>query len=122
MVQLLALSTPSRLASPLHNNRLLNMEAIEVVGSVLAGQQQIVSHDGTGQYQATSDSTSVGTSACGLAALNCARKLFGLSQDPHNDSCTDKTELNVVHDKDRCFLYRFLSRQAIEVSWIYYYH
>ena len=101
------------------------MELIKVVENVLAGKQEIVSHDGTGQYQATSESTSVGTSACGLAALNCAKQVFRLYQDPDDNSCcgTDKTDSKVVHDRDRCLLYRCLSRQATEVgahhsSWI----
>lgn len=89
-----------------------NMQLTEVLENVLAGKQQIVSHDGTGQYQATSESTSVGTSACGLAALNCARKAFRLYQDPDDNCCwTDKT---VVHDKD--LLCRCLSRQTTEVG------
>jgi hypothetical protein len=95
------------------------MELTQVLDNVLAGKQQIVSHDGTGQYQAISESTSIGTSSCGLAALNYARKVFQLYHQATNDySCCgiDKTDSKVVHDKDRCLLYRCLSRQTIEVG------
>lgn len=89
------------------------MELTRFFDDLLAGRQQIVSHDGTGQYQATSKSTSIGTSSCGLAALNCARKVFQLYQYP--DDCGLDHGSEEVHDKDLCLLYRCLSRQSTEV-------
>lgn len=90
-----------------------NMELTRVLGDLFAGQQQIVSHDGTGQYQAISESTSIGTSSCGLAALNCARKVFRLYQFP--DDCGLNHDSEVVHDNDLCLLHRCLLRQTTEV-------
>jgi len=47
-----------------------------ILQQVFLGNQQIVSHVGVSQFQ-TSDNAGTGRSACGLAALNCARTVFG---------------------------------------------
>ncbi|KAF5388163.1 hypothetical protein D9615_000203 [Tricholomella constricta] len=47
-----------------------------VLDQVFFGKQEIISHDGVSQYQKRR-SPSAGRSACGLAALNCARLIFG---------------------------------------------
>lgn len=46
-----------------------------VVQQVFLGTQQVVSHAGVSQFQ-RSDDSGTGRSACGLAALNCARTVF----------------------------------------------
>ena len=59
-----------------------NAEAVDgpdinsILQQVFLGNQQIVSHVGVSQFQ-TSDNAGIGRSACGLAALNCARTVFG---------------------------------------------
>ncbi len=95
------------------------LDLTQLLEEVLKGEQRIVSHAGTGQYQATSESASVGTSACGLAALNCARVVFQyqVSRDSnkpcHHDCGQSEHEM---HDEGRCLLYRTLSHRAAEVS------
>jgi hypothetical protein len=46
-----------------------------ILQQVFLGNQQIVSHVGVSQFR-TSNSAGTGRSACGLAALNCARTVF----------------------------------------------
>jgi hypothetical protein len=53
-----------------------SLDINSVLQQVFLGNQQIVSHAGVSQFQ-TSDSAGTGRSACGLAALNCARTVFG---------------------------------------------
>ena len=59
-----------------------NAEAVDgpdinsILQQIFLGNQQIVSHVGVSQFQ-TSDNAGIGRSACGLAALNCARTVFG---------------------------------------------
>jgi hypothetical protein len=66
-----------------------------VVQSILEGVTRVVSYPGTSQY-----STGAGTSACGLASLNCARVL--LAKDYDN---TDPSS----------FISSLISRETVEV-------
>lgn len=102
---------------------LLNMQhidLIQVLKDVLSGKQRIVSHPGTGQYQATSESAS-STSACGLAALNCARIVFQYQNSTdakthrHPEYSCGQSE-NEVHDEGSCLFHCILSRRVAEVS------
>ncbi|KAF8076176.1 hypothetical protein FPV67DRAFT_1406946 [Lyophyllum atratum] len=47
-----------------------------VLDQVFIGKQHIISHDGVSQYQKR-HASGAGLSACGLAALNCVRLIFG---------------------------------------------
>jgi hypothetical protein len=47
-------------------------DAADVVRKIMHGEEQIVSYDGSSQYAAQG----AGSSACGIAALNCARVFF----------------------------------------------
>ena len=71
-----------------------------ILQQVFLGNQQIVSHAGVSQFQA-SDSTGTGRSACGLAALNCARTVF------------DKEERGI---RDESLLHEVLMRETAEVN------
>jgi len=53
----------------------------DIVAEVLQGKQRIISYPHTGQYGP--DGT--GRSACGLAALNCARILLKLHEERNVD-------------------------------------
>ncbi len=95
------------------------MEKDNIIGvfeDILVGKQRIVSHPGTGQYIATSESTSVGTSACGLAALNCARIAFQYQDLVGREPCSLCQQQKRKHDKGRCLFDRILSPQASDVS------
>jgi hypothetical protein len=52
------------------------MTQLDLVGTILQGQEQVVSHPGTSQY-----GTGAGLAACGLAALNCARIILGKEEE-----------------------------------------
>jgi hypothetical protein len=67
---------------------------MRVVKTILAGATQLISFRGTSQYAGG------GASACGLAALNCARCLLSVA-----DEVTDS----------EVFLAKLISRQAVEV-------
>ena len=54
----------------------------EIVQKILGGSQQVVSHIGASQYAA---GPGWGVSACGLAALNCARVILRKEQDGLHD-------------------------------------
>lgn len=89
---------------------------LEVFEDILVGKQRIVSHPGSGQYMATSESTSVGTSACGLAALNCARVAFQYQDVAERETCSLCQQQKRRHDKGRCLFDRILSPQASDVG------
>ena len=84
--------------------------------NILVGKQTIVSHPGSGQYIATSESTSVGTAACGLAALNCARIAFQYQDVAEQETCRSCQQQKRRHDKGRCLFDRILSPQTSDVS------
>lgn len=102
-----------------------NARVGELLRDVRRGQQRIVSHAQVSQYQTQQDSDDdqrpISNSACGLAALNCARLLFQLTVK-HNDCQspdaggqyemsivsrlvaeeTSRVRLSVLSNVDRC--------------------
>ena len=72
-------------------------DRIDVVRRILQGDTQVVSHAGTSQY---AQGAGKGISACGIAALNCARCL--LPKASHGD------------DAD-AFLHNLVTRETVEV-------
>jgi hypothetical protein len=71
-----------------------------ILRQVFLGNQQIVSHVGVSQFQA-SGSAGTGRSACGLAALNCARIVF------------DREERGI---RNKSLLRQVLARETAEVN------
>lgn len=75
----------------------------DIVENVLCGTTQVVSHPGTSQYYSSSHGSPRGVSACGLAALNCVKKLL------------DKAAQNEQTDPE-IFLKDLIAPETVEVS------
>jgi hypothetical protein len=117
VVSILPIALASHQSLACHSLTMQQLDLTQVLEEVLTGKQRIISHAGTGQYQATSESASVGTSACGLAALNCARVVFQYQDSrDSNKPCHCGQSEHEMHDEGRCLLYRTLSHRAAEVS------
>jgi hypothetical protein len=58
------------------NDLTIANDQLDIVRTILQGQEQVVSHPGASQYE-----SGVGFTASGLAALNCARVLLGREQE-----------------------------------------
>ena len=75
----------SRMASHLHDSsqkRALDIDIYSITRSVLDGNEHVVSHEGTSQYNREGS----GAAACGLAALNFARVVFLKEQEGLRDA------------------------------------
>ncbi|KAF8967727.1 hypothetical protein BDZ97DRAFT_1656009 [Flammula alnicola] len=80
----------------------------KVLEEVLEGKQQVISYPGTSQYQVRSGSEATGiVSACGLAALNCARTIFRLQEESED-------RFDVKDHGDSSFLRVVLSQETVE--------
>ncbi|KAF9525382.1 hypothetical protein CPB83DRAFT_859743 [Crepidotus variabilis] len=88
-----------------------------ILEEVLSNKQRIVSHIGSGQYNVSSGtnkfSTSTSISACGLAAMNCARLLFQQAEEM-KEHCTWCGKRDGEHREDggRCLVDAMLAPQT----------
>jgi hypothetical protein len=62
----------------------MGSEIDSILHKVSLGEQQIIAHDGVSQYRPSG--VGGGMSACGLAALNCARMVFGKEDEGVTDN------------------------------------
>jgi hypothetical protein len=95
--QHLALKSVSPSTPDMKDRKRDRRSAAEIANSIIEGNEEIISHRGASQYW----NGGSGTSACGLAALNCARVIF---------------QKEIEGLEDHALLADLVQREAMEVS------